>query len=279
MKRNFFNTILAGMLFAALSTGAAVSAEETADTAVTTEPAVTTESETTTAASGDESVPGEVSAAAASSDQFSAEDMMKFFGMLAESAETDKTPDFYSDKYYDTDGNATLMKSNRIIYENEEMQFIAVTTKDGHVFYVLINYSADKGEDNVYFLNKVDDYDLYALLYAGREDEEELNLTPELALEAAEEANGRYEPEVTAVTEIPSDSGTVPDSPDEPQSNSGVSLQSIIIFISAGALILLGGIIFVVFKLLKKPQKNSKFDDVDTGEWYNDDEEINEDEE
>lgn len=84
---------------------------------------------------------------------------------------------------------------------------------------------------------------------------------------------------MTAVTEIPSDSGTVPDPPDEPQSDSGVSLQSIIIFISAGALILLGGIIFVVFKLLKKPQKNSNFDDVDTGEWYNDDEEINEDEE
>ena len=70
------------------------------------------------------------------------------------------------------------------------MQFIAVTTKDGHVFYVLINYSAESGEDAVYFLNKVDDYDLYALLYAG---DEENNITPEQALQAAENANGRVQ--------------------------------------------------------------------------------------
>lgn len=72
------------------------------------------------------------------------------------------------------------------------MQFIAVTTKDGHVFYVLINYTAQNGEDNVYFLNKVDDYDLYALLYAGEEDEDgKAKYTPEQAAKAAEKANGR----------------------------------------------------------------------------------------
>ena len=52
------------------------------------------------------------------------------------------------------DGNATLIKLEQIIYNTEEMQFIAVTTNDGHVFYVLINYTAANGEDNVYFLNK-----------------------------------------------------------------------------------------------------------------------------
>lgn len=46
------------------------------------------------------------------------------------------------------------------------MQFIAVTTKDGDVFYILINYSAEDEEDNVFFLNKVDSFDLYSLLYA-----------------------------------------------------------------------------------------------------------------
>ena len=67
------------------------------------------------------------------------------------------------------------------------MQFIAVTTKDGHVFYVLINYTAESGEDNVYFLNKVDDYDLYALLYAGEEDKDgNPKYTPEEAAQAAE---------------------------------------------------------------------------------------------
>ena len=81
--------------------------------------------------------------------------------------------DYYADENYDTDGNATLIKHEKIIYDSEEMQFIAVTTKDGDVFYILINYSAEGDEDNVFFLNKVDDFDLYSLLYAGNEEEEE----------------------------------------------------------------------------------------------------------
>lgn len=96
--------------------------------------------------------------------------------------------DYYGDDYYDTDGNATLIKQEKIIYDSEEMQFIAVTTKDGSVFYVLINYSAEGNEDNVYFLNKVDDYDLYALLY--QDDEDSQNTNPDsAAAEAASNAN------------------------------------------------------------------------------------------
>ena len=68
---------------------------------------------------------------------------------------TDSTVhDYYADEHYDTDGNATLIKQEKIIYDSEEMQFIAVTTKDGDVFYILINYSAEGDEDNVFFLNK-----------------------------------------------------------------------------------------------------------------------------
>jgi hypothetical protein len=63
--------------------------------------------------------------------------------------------DYYDDDYYDTDGNATLINNQSIIYNSDEMQFISVTTKDGNVFYVLINYSDDDNIDNVYFLNKV----------------------------------------------------------------------------------------------------------------------------
>lgn len=99
--------------------------------------------------------------------------------------------DYYGDKQYDTDGNATLVNNQNIIYNSDEMQFISVTTKDGHIFYILINYTDNDNMENVYFLNKVDDYDLYALLYAGAEDDSEAALTPKEAAMAAEMANGR----------------------------------------------------------------------------------------
>ena len=125
------------------------------------------------------------------------DDMEKFrevMSDLAEAGTTEVAPDYYGDDYYDTDGNATLIKSERIVYNSEEMQFIAVTTKDGHVFYVLINYSAENAEDQVFFLNKVDDYDLYALLYAGAEEsDDKKKITPEQAAQAAEKANGRVQ--------------------------------------------------------------------------------------
>ena len=75
--------------------------------------------------------------------------------------------DYENDPYYDTEGNASLIENQKIIYDSDEMQFISVTTKNGNVFYILIDYTAAKengGENVVYFLNKVDDYDLYTLL-------------------------------------------------------------------------------------------------------------------
>lgn len=117
-------------------------------------------------------------------------DIANFFrNKTSETTTTDVSEiDYYGDDYYDTDGNATLIKQEKIIYDSEEMQFIAVTTKDGSVFYVLINYSAEGNEDNVYFLNKVDDYDLYALLY--QDDEDSQNTNPDsAAAEAANNAN------------------------------------------------------------------------------------------
>lgn len=123
MRKKFFSAVISAVLLAAAGVGITASAEETAsenqETAAVTAMAESTEKteETTTA---------EKTAA-----------------------------DYFSDDYYDTDGNAALIKEESIIYDSEKMQFIAVTTKDGHVFYVLINYSAESGEDAVYFLNNV----------------------------------------------------------------------------------------------------------------------------
>ncbi len=172
MKARFFSAVLAAMMLACASVGITASAEE-AEQAVSADVAETTSadhseddsSETET----DESANGaEVTTETSSVSDDKSDDMEKFrevMGELAEAGTTEVAPDYYGDDYYDTDGNATLIKSERIVYNSEEMQFIAVTTKDGHVFYVLINYSAENAEDQVFFLNNVrNTYGHYNLL-------------------------------------------------------------------------------------------------------------------
>lgn len=172
--------------------------------------------------------------------------------------------DYYLDDYYDTKGNATLIKSERIIYDTELMQFIAVTTKSGDVFYVLINYSADNEEDSVYFLNKVDTLDLYALLYMTDEEEESGIDTDRVrkAEQAANDwANSQNGIDNTAETEENLDSES--ETP-EVQSNSGMN-NMMMLGIGAFALIAAGIVAFLMMK--KKPVQKSEpelnYDDSD----------------
>lgn len=167
--------------------------------------------------------------------------------------------DYYADDYYDTDGNASLIESKDIIYESSEMQFIAVTTKDGHVFYILINYSAQSGEDSVYFLNKVDDYDLYALLNEGEDGEN----SGESYTEAT--TDSETEETTTAAAEENTSGGA---------SNSMNS--SILILV---VVVVAGVVGFVLFKFVfGKKKKTSPQDDYDDLFDDDDEDEINEDE-
>jgi len=56
-------------------------------------------------------------------------------------------------------------------HEETNKQFITVETRSGEVFYIIIDYDAPTDENNeqfhTYFLNKVDDADLQALLGDG----------------------------------------------------------------------------------------------------------------
>lgn len=172
--------------------------------------------------------------------------------------------DYFADDYYDTDGNATLIKEENIIYNSEKMQFIAVTTKDGHVFYVLINYSAESGEDAVYFLNKVDDYDLYALLYAG---DEENKITPEQAFQAAENANGRVHNNSENTTENSSEN-TENQETSEPvsQQKNSANMNMIYLVIVAVVLVAVG---IAAMKFMKKPKKKVTSED-ENYDFYDD---------
>ncbi len=256
MKATFFKTALAAVMLATASMGSmTVLAANTAESAETTIPKVEIEAdkqqisvETTTITSND--------------------------GL---------PPDYFGDPYYDTDGNATLIKSEQIIYNTEEMQFIAVTTKDGHVFYVLINYTAADGRDNVYFLNKVDDYDLYALLYAGTEnDENKETITPEQAAQAAEEANGRVKPKSDSVSDTS-------ESAEKSEENAGnteettpakpMNMNSIYLVFGAVALIGIGAAAFMLTKKKAKGKSAVADNYEDEPDYVEDEKLVNEDDE
>ena len=295
MKVKFFSAVLSAMILAFSGIGATAFAEETTETATsadieTTEIVDETEEENISDETENPENENTKTEAVSAPEETNPEktDMEKFMeimGQFAEngtgaitiSPENDSKPDYENDPYYDTDGNATLIKSEQIIYNTEEMQFIAVTTKDGHVFYVLINYSAENAEDSVFFLNKVDDYDLYALLYADDEsDENSENITPEQALQAAEEANGRVKSDNDTATadiaETTENSENTSEESEQPKQN---SMNMNTIYLGLGAIALAGiGVLGVV--LTKKKSGGKKAVSVEN---YEEENEIVEDDE
>ena len=288
MRKRFFSAVMAAMMLSLASVGAVTaSAEEAADSAVeAVEQAVPDDIEsseegyesedTSQPTTAKDNTTGNGTTAASSS--FSDEDMEKFrevMNELEEAGTTDVAPDYDGDPYYDTDGNATLIKSEQIIYNTEEMQFIAVTTKDGHVFYVLINYTAENGQDNVYFLNKVDDYDLYALLYAGEEDKDgNPKYTSEEAAQAAEKANGRVNSgdnssDTAETSETTADGESAEDGENAPVKKSPANMNSIYL-VGIIALIGFGAGGFFLFKK-KKSDSGVRKPEFDPDDYKSDD--------
>lgn len=189
-------------------------------------------------------------------------DIANFFrNKTSETTTTDVSEiDYYGDDYYDTDGNAILIKQEKIIYDSEEMQFIAVTTKDGSVFYVLINYSAEGNEDNVYFLNKVDDYDLYALLY--QDDEDSQNTNPDSA--AAEAASNANKANGNKGKNNVNEATTTTDSVVQQTSSKNQSNGSKTLMITGVGVAVLAAAGFIFYKMKNgKSKKKSNSDDFD----------------
>ena len=164
-----------------------------------------------------------------------------------------KTAYSFSDN---TLGNSDLTASQEVITENSQYQFIAVKTRSGDIFYVIIDRL--KTEDNVYFLNEVDTYDINLLLSNNE------NIPSEFA-------------ESISATENPTLSATE-NTPVTTQ-NQNSSSDTFLLFGGIGVVGVIGFILVRYRDKVFGKSDKQKQDTITDDEFYEDDNEINEDEE
>ena len=145
-------------------------------------------------------------------------------------------------------GNAQLLDD---VTDNENLQFITVTARDGNVFYFVIDHGAES--ENVYFLNVVDEADLNALI------EKEETEVPEEPIP---------EPEVEKQDE---DLEPIEDvEPEEPEGNNTGLIIILIIAVAAG----IGG---YYYKVILPKKKLKEADDIEDFDFGDEDDDLDED--
>lgn len=140
-------------------------------------------------------------------------------------------------------GNGTLLEdvSNDVV----DRQFITVQSKNGNTFYIVIDKD-NKGNENVYFMNLVDEYDLLAFSEDFPEE-----VKSELGVTDGEETPAETDESGNSV-ETNSDGESSEEDTAEKQSSGGNSFLIPILLLLAG-----GGGAFYYFKVYK-PKQNSK---------------------
>ena len=142
-------------------------------------------------------------------------------------------------------GNAQLLDN---VTDNENLQFITVTARDGNVFYFVIDHGAES--ENVYFLNVVDEADLNALI-----EKEETEVLEESAPE----------------TEKPDELVPIEDvEPEEPEGNNTGLIIILIIAVAAG----IGG---YYYKVILPKKKLKEADDIEDFDFGDEDDDLDED--
>ena len=170
------------------------------------------------------------------------------------------------------DGNLTLIDDIGSSTGNGK-QFITVETKNGNVFYLIIDRD-DEGEETVHFLNQVDERDLLALM-----DEEETETAPAACTCSEKCAAGAVNTSCpvckTNLSEcVGRETTAEPEpEPEQPEEKSGGGLLAVLVL-----LVLAGGGVFAYVKFIK-PNRGAVKVSSDPDDYdFPDEEYINEDE-
>lgn len=152
----------------------------------------------------------------------------------------------------------------------EKIDFMTVTSKDGHVFYIVIDHNA--ASQNVYFLNQVDESDLMALM--SDQDKEALKTNKEDSGTESADAEEVVKPTVRDTSEASQDTTRTSQKTEAAKKNTVNSNM-----ILAAVLGIIGLIVIATYYFLKiKPGKggSSIADDL---EFYDDEEYVKDDDE
>ena len=160
-------------------------------------------------------------------------------------------------------GNAQLVDD---VSDNENLQFITVTARDGNVFYFVIDKGAQS--ENVYFLNTVDESDLEALI-------EKSDKKP-TATAKSEQTENTAETDLTETDKKNTDSKT--DKSEQPEQNRQKNNSALFIILALAATAGVGG---YYYKVILPKKKLEQADDLDDFDFEDEDTEtvVNEDEE
>ena len=160
-------------------------------------------------------------------------------------------------------GNAQLVDD---VSDNENLQFITVTARNGNVFYFVIDKGAQS--ENVYFLNTVDESDLEALV-------EKSDKKP-TATAKPEQTENTAETDSTETDKKNADSKT--EKSEQPEQNRQKNNSGLFVILALAAAAGIGG---YYYKVILPKKKLEQADDLDDFDFEDEDTEtvVNEDEE
>ena len=160
-------------------------------------------------------------------------------------------------------GNAQLVDD---VSDNENLQFITVTARDGNVFYFVIDKGAQS--ENVYFLNTVDESDLEALV-------EKSDKKPTATAKPEQTENTA---ETDSTENDTKDKKDKTEKTEQPEQNQQKNNSGLFIILALAAAAGIGG---YYYKVILPKKKLEQADDLDDFDFEDEDAEtvVNEDEE